>query len=687
MFPPRRTEPAPRRKTAREEFDEIGMQYDAFKGSNPEPKWGDTARKGLSSFGSSLKNSAVDTAKGFGQMFGAATGSNPMAAFNLGQGLMGTVDEFRDASPGGRTAIVGEQLTGIPFRQIGKDIKGGEYAKAAGSAALPLGLMGLGARGLKGGPRGGGKSAAPKPNNAVGIGPVAKAPQKMLGTGSPRFTAGPHGTTDSLNPPLGPVEAFGQVPVSAGMGRTPAANMSPATRSFEALVPERYKGDVTPDGLDFSGAGGVPPPPMLPPEFSPLQPLKTPDLNVGAQKARDLAAKRRTEPKAEPKPKAKEKKIQTAAKEVVEDTKKRVSEVSKADIERPFKDARDKDLEFLAKSGNKNAIKEVETRKGKMKEAFAPKTESKKKERISAKDRMKDETGSVGSGTESTMRSRISNEEGAVSTQMLKDLGVGGLKLANQVRVTSMLSGLAPLKSILGNVGAHGIAALEGSNLGKGKVNTAPLKELLRLPTNAKNFKDAWKHGANPAHVGGFGKLNIPGRVMGAADQMSQKSLQRAGETAGSAQEMLLTSPNPASKFLGLDSPVGEFLVPFKKTPFNQLKQGLTRPLKHPVVGAGAAGAGALAEKYLSDDPKTLGLLSSIAGPYALPFLLGSAISGQSPKPFQGASPIPEWGLAKSFLDPLSPFKKPAAVGAWDYLTGQDQRKKKTKKGKKAKKG
>lgn len=662
MFPPRQFRGAPPVPTFKERSEARKARLLAMQ------KPGKSLWDQAADFGSSLGQSAKDTAMGFGKMAQVGIMHDPMAAMEMGQGMMGTVDEFNQASPMGKVGVVGEQLTGIPFRGIASDIEQGNYGSAAGKTAIPLGLMGLGARGMRG----------PKPPGfpKAAVGATSKLPQKLLGEGEPRFSAGKYGTIDGLNPPLGPVEAIPSIPVSANMGRTSAASMSPATKSFEALVPERYKGDVTPEGLTYSGARGVPPEPMLPPEFAPLEPLGPVNLNKGAQAARDLAVKNRTEPKVKPK------KIQTAHKEVVEDTKKRVSEVSKADIERPFKEAKDRDIDFLAKQGNRNAIKEKELRAGKMKEAFSNKprftggdqafsekvSKARGMKRMSSKERIGDETGSVGPGTESTMRSRLSNEMGEVNFEglstKLKETGKKVPGVIADAQRAAMLTGPAVVKSLLGAVGGLGSELAERSltqsprkTLGDfGKVAKSVPRGLKRAGRAMKGEQDVLEA---ERHLSKPGVLSTPAiRGMATLDAPFREALESLGLTSDEALSRVLNAKpksqlgKDAIRFLRRHQITKNIVAPVgSNTSTNIIEQGLLRTpgvnmmekvkkmdpgagpgkqIARGALGVGAAVAGNELGEELGDGKYlVMGLLKSLAGPYALPLGLGMAFSSR----------------------------------------------------------
>jgi len=261
------------------------------------------------------------------------------------------------------------------------------------------------------------------------------------------------------------------------------------------------------------------------------------------------------------------------------------------------------------------------------------------------------------------------NERGAVrlpSKAQLKQWGKKGKEgvktlgdVANQLRIASMLSGWALPKSVLGNVGSHGVAVAENLAAGKSlKASLSPAKELFNLKANVGEFKKGWKSGANPAIAGAanFGKYNPITRTMGAADHMATESLIRSGLTKAEAKRLLLTDPQWGLK--GKTSPVLDYLVPFRRTPFNVLQGGAKTMGDHPLMslGAGAAGAGV---GMSSDDPRVLALTAALLGPYTLPFLVGAGTTAGT-RALQGLSPIPEWSLQKSLGDPLHPFSAPS---------------------------
>jgi len=236
-------------------------------------------------------------------------------------------------------------------------------------------------------------------------------------------------------------------------------------------------------------------------------------------------------------------------------------------------------------------------------------------------------------------------------TASLKKLARASFDIANQARMTSMLSGLAPIKSAAGNLGSHLIAVLEN----KSSVSRLePLKVLTNVRAIAKDLKTGWVHNTNPAMTAGIGKFNIPGRIMGAGDYAATESLVRAGVTRADAREIMLTNANAIAKWPPFKGRAGQFFIPFKTIPFNQLGQALTRWKKYPGVYTAAVVLGAMSGAKIKDKEQ-LAILSAFAGPYAVPFLAGAAISGGA-RNLEGISPIPEWGIVKTLTKPWSAF-------------------------------
>lgn len=320
---------------------------------------------------------------------------------------------------------------------------------------------------------------------------------------------------------------------------------------------------------------------------------------------------------------------------------------------------------------------------------------------------------------------QINNERGAVDPKLLATIGAagagaaaggayfdenpvggaiaGGLtgaalanpmaaaKRVQELRMMGMLSGAAAPKSVLGNVGAHLTAAAE-------KGSMAPLTEMLRVPTNVKNAAAAFR--AQPhtisaatgaAPVEGLGRINLPGRLMGAMDDASKQSLGRAGVTPEEAGRLLLTTENPVGAGSGLNKAfntrVGRAIVPFQRIPINQFSEGVQAlegllprgdspaSIHNSGVGraltAGTAAAGAAAGNE-TDDPVTLALLAALAGPRALPFAIGAgAMAGPRVLERVGVG-LPD-GNVRSLFDPMRPIDQPALFKFLHYLSGQQE--------------
>jgi hypothetical protein len=264
---------------------------------------------------------------------------------------------------------------------------------------------------------------------------------------------------------------------------------------------------------------------------------------------------------------------------------------------------------------------------------------------------------------------------------MMKTAGQGVLDL----RRMSMLSGLAPLKSLLGNIGGTAYSSIERGSL-------APLRELFSSQT-VREAIDAFKQGAQYQPITGpataITKVNIPGRFMGALDQASQFALQRAGLTSEEAAKEMLQAPLGKSTFTDAlkDNPIADYLIPFRRTPFNQLTEGLAsmKPTNLASTGqkvalATALGTGALTGATL-EDPKAIGLGTALSGRRGVPFAIGAAAGRtlstgnkrQGAEPLLGIAPVSDYSLAegitKPFVDPLgSIIPVPSAVSAYTTL-------------------
>lgn len=266
----------------------------------------------------------------------------------------------------------------------------------------------------------------------------------------------------------------------------------------------------------------------------------------------------------------------------------------------------------------------------------------------------------------------------------------GAKRIGNELmdaRGVSMLSGLASLKSMLGNAGTAVYSSIEHGT-------TAPLREMFSGDT-LNEFKDAWKAGAGGAHYADISdaaptiasKANVFGRFMGALDTASQSSLVRAGtHTPDQAAAEMLQRPLPHWMATALDNPVMRYAMPFRKTPVNQFLEGANtlgssfKPgatMGQHIANAASVGQG-LVTGYNTDDPTATALSISAGGKrgfgVATGDVLGRMLKGESgnkaAQGMQGMSPVADSSLGKSVTqvaDPLSMYK-PAALSAMDKL-------------------
>lgn len=269
----------------------------------------------------------------------------------------------------------------------------------------------------------------------------------------------------------------------------------------------------------------------------------------------------------------------------------------------------------------------------------------------------------------------------------LKRYGLGGAakaaaKTVSNLRMASMLSGLAAPKSALGNVGAAVNMSLEQGNMGA-------LKSFFSKQT----AKDWWSELKNPnpmagSTVPGASRYNPFGRIMGAGDVATQKAIVRSGAPKGEAELQTLQSALPERIGKALDNPIAEHAVPFRRTPINQAIEGgttVTDAFKGSKVtrdygkdGAYTAstrlplavhGAGGFAAGYTSSDdrfPIIPGAYAAFAGRYGLPALIAAyggriAAGGNTDSSIIGsAMPVAEYGVTQALdprtaLQPLDP--------------------------------
>ena len=302
-----------------------------------------------------------------------------------------------------------------------------------------------------------------------------------------------------------------------------------------------------------------------------------------------------------------------------------------------------------------------------------------------------------------TMRKRqgLGSERGAVMFPSKAELKTG-LSRANELRVGSMLSGMAIPKNILGGAGASLATSLEQGS-------ATPLKEMLRLPTNLRIARTAFREGANPSAISGPARMrkswNLPGRVIGAIDESKIQELTRAGVPAEDIQRVMLS--NPAGTPTQLKGPVGRALVPFQRTPFNQLWEGISpanwatkRPttptftgqprsggdagwkfsprrtaLSLGYMGGGAAAGHAIDESKMSGPQKLLatGALGAFATSRAVPTLIAAGLGGLGKPAVSGLSPLPEWGFPATWkqLAGVTTGLPPSAVRTAKTIKGE----------------
>ena len=240
------------------------------------------------------------------------------------------------------------------------------------------------------------------------------------------------------------------------------------------------------------------------------------------------------------------------------------------------------------------------------------------------------------------------------------------------IRKQLMLSGYALPKSLLGNAGAAVETSIEQGSM-------RPLKALLSRQTlddavNSYKTQSATglQHGMNlPGPV--------PGKIMGAIDTATQGALQRAGLGAEEAQAAVLQRPL-GGRFKSFEGPVAQYLFPFRRTPFNQLFEGLdkmdvakltpgeTRALMVYMGGGAVHGAATADEDVPVSLPFAVAASARHGLPYGLAAMVGRYAAGGG-LPGSGIAssllPVSEYGLESS-IDPTKPFRKPAITKWWE---------------------
>lgn len=282
---------------------------------------------------------------------------------------------------------------------------------------------------------------------------------------------------------------------------------------------------------------------------------------------------------------------------------------------------------------------------------------------------------------------------------LMSTLGGKALQTGNALRMQSMLSGQAPLKSAAGNLGA----AIEASLTTK---SWAPIKELLSMQTlrealpegatvgeKLKNALVTGRSAQAPNAAGGVnlpGVLGGPGRVMSALDTAAQHALQRGGVALEDAERLTFQKPLTGDIARGLkDNPAADFVLPFRRTQFNQFNEGLQTLKGEDFLGrtnlpvlAGYTGTGAAYGYTTADKDRDLGapyvvaLAARFGLPTALAIIAGRAAGGSrnaGGPVASAATPVSEYGLSSSIEDPFGPFNptKSGAYRALKQITGR----------------
>jgi hypothetical protein len=199
---------------------------------------------------------------------------------------------------------------------------------------------------------------------------------------------------------------------------------------------------------------------------------------------------------------------------------------------------------------------------------------------------------------------------------------------------------------------------------------------MLRLPTNVKNAAAAFKRGTTYQGEEAT-KWALPGRILGATDEAAQAALGRAGIEPKRAADIMLQSPLGKNRMTdALDTPLGHYLVPFRRTPINQGIGALETMADWSTKGKKAANAVALGGGFLTGE-ETEGVGPTIAGtaalgkrglPFAAASMLGKLAKGDSKreaaKVMQGASPVSDYSVQEGVAGPFTgnPIPVPAIL-------------------------
>lgn len=243
-----------------------------------------------------------------------------------------------------------------------------------------------------------------------------------------------------------------------------------------------------------------------------------------------------------------------------------------------------------------------------------------------------------------------------------------GLKQAfetlNNARRQGMLTALAIPKSLTGNLGAGVTESIERGSLD-------PLKEMLRLPTNVRNAVQAFREGGQYQGQP-MSKWAIPGRILGATDEAAQAALVRAGVTPKRAAEVMLQNEVNLGPQVSaaLNTPAGQYLVPFRRTPVNQAVGGLQTMFgpgawsgKGNVINNALALGSGFATGEASDEGAILPTAFGTAAfgrrglPFAAASMLGKMSKGESnreaAKVMQGTSPVSDYSVIEGIQGPF----------------------------------
>lgn len=289
----------------------------------------------------------------------------------------------------------------------------------------------------------------------------------------------------------------------------------------------------------------------------------------------------------------------------------------------------------------------------------------------------------------------------AYKTGIGKQAITGAAKGLANLRMVSMLSGLAAPKSALGNAGAAFNVAMETGSM-------KPIKEQFSKQT-AMDWLNEMRNPSMQANqsIPGASKWNPFGRLMGAGDVATQKSLIRTGLVpAGEAELQTLQAPLPPKIAHALESTPAKYAVPFRRTPINQAIEGgatitdaqagstvtrsygagpnvetYTANTRLPLAVHSAGGAVAGYASADSDYPVTPGVYAAFAGRYGLPSLMAAylgriAAGGKGGTSIvSSALPVAEYGISQSLdprniLEPLDPSQS-ALVRTFRRINGE----------------